>query len=250
MRSTESNPDSLQNAIHVWRVQLGEVDASDENLSPRERLRASRRRFDRDRERFVAAHSALRQILGGYVPIPPYALESAHSEHGKPSLARDTDIRFNLSHSEDFALLAVAHGTEVGVDVESASLIVDQQAVAQRSMSDGERGMLDDLPADRRQDSILATWVRKEAVAKGRGDGLGVDLTTIRTQPGQPASATRVMVETSPQDRWFVWDVPVGPSRAGAVAIRRNDVSIRILDHPGPGNGALPSSATSASLTL
>jgi 4'-phosphopantetheinyl transferase len=175
-------------------------------------------------------------------------LEIQPGEHGKPSLGH-ADIRFNLSHSEDIALLAIGRGTEVGVDVEGASLIVDPEAVARRSMSDEERRMLDEVPRDMRHDAILATWVRKEAVAKGLGDGLGVDLTTIRTRPDQPASGAPVEVGTSPRDRWFVWDVPVGPNRAGAVALQRNDVSIRTFDHPRPGSGALPSPPRSVSLT-
>jgi phosphopantetheinyl transferase len=72
--------------------------------------------------------------------------------------------------------------------------------------------------------------VRKEAVAKGRGEGLGLDLTQIQTRPGVPAEATEVKLRTKPRDRWFVWDVPVGDGGSGAVAARERSLRIELFE--------------------
>jgi 4'-phosphopantetheinyl transferase len=251
MHSTESTPDSLQDAIHVWRMRLGEVAATDEHLSPRERLRASRFRFARDRERFVAAHSALRQILGGYLSLPPYAVELRTGEHGKPALSDQAGLQFSLSHAGGAAVVAVASGIEVGVDVEAASTLVDPEAVVERAMTAGERKALGSLPPDRTRDAILATWVRKEAVAKVRGQGMQLSFDLIETSPDKPANGDQVIVRVSPADTLYIWDIPMASGLTAALAGTAGDVAIELIDFPGAGHGhsLVAAPATSTSLT-
>ena len=45
-------------------------------------------------------------------------LEFAAHGKGKPYLASAPEIRFNLSHSREMALVAVARDVEIGVDIE------------------------------------------------------------------------------------------------------------------------------------
>ena len=110
--------------VHVWRADLG-LDAAylrrlERNLSADERARASRFRFARDRDRFVGARGLLREILALYLNATPGRLSFGYSAHGKPFLAREehSTLRFNVSHSFDAILFAIAHMREVGVDVE------------------------------------------------------------------------------------------------------------------------------------
>jgi 4'-phosphopantetheinyl transferase len=88
-------------------------------LSPDEVERASRFIFERDRRRYVAARGQLRQLLGGYIGVAPEALSFAYGQYGKPRLADPSaSVEFNLAHSAALAVVAVAHGAIVGVDVE------------------------------------------------------------------------------------------------------------------------------------
>ena len=216
--------------IHVWKARLIPDAESRDLLSDDERVRADNLRSLHDRRRFVAARSTLRRVLGGYEGIPPERLRFAYGPNGKPSLP-GSSLRFNLSHTADLALLAIALGHEVGVDLEVASVLLDPESVVRRCMSRRERGRLDKVDLKSREDAILTCWVRKEAVAKGRGEGLGLDLTLIQTRPGMPAEATGVKVRANPRDRWFVWDVPVGEGGSGAVAARERGLRIRLFDY-------------------
>ncbi|MGB9449720.1 MAG: hypothetical protein WBV50_04150, partial [Candidatus Acidiferrum sp.] len=83
--------------------------------------RADQFLFATDRNHFVAAHGITRNILSGYLQTSPETLSFSVGPNGKPVLSRKTDsldLRFNLSHSHGLAMLAVALGREVGIDVE------------------------------------------------------------------------------------------------------------------------------------
>src|SRR5262249_3306574 len=99
--------------VHVWRVALDRPDSSlrrlERVLSPEERARADRFVLDRVRRRFVACRGALRMILGRYTGQAPDRLQFTYGDYGKPALALASggaDLRFNVSHSDELALVA------------------------------------------------------------------------------------------------------------------------------------------------
>ena len=100
--------------VDVWIVPL---DAEGNWLppTPAETGNAARLVSGPLRRRYLRSHAALRAILGAYTSTP---LDFAMAEHGKPYLLACPDLRFNLSHSHDMALVAVTRGIEIGVDVE------------------------------------------------------------------------------------------------------------------------------------
>ena len=79
-------------------------------MSEAEWERARRFVFRRDRNRFVAAHAALREMLSAQCGIPASLLEFDHGPFGKPALVEHAGLRFNLSHSGPLALVASASG--------------------------------------------------------------------------------------------------------------------------------------------
>jgi 4'-phosphopantetheinyl transferase len=150
-------------AIEIWHVDL---DANHPSvLSETERARALRYARAEHGHRWAAARAALRVVLGERLGVAPETVELAHSPHGKPELAGAT-LRFNLSHAGALALIALADGREVGIDVERA----DRRAAAvERSLTAGERAS---LGAGDRRVELLRVWCRKEALAKAIGGGL------------------------------------------------------------------------------
>src|SRR5262249_38435202 len=96
----------------------GFVDQLRQLLSPQERARADRFRFEKDRNAFTIARGLLRIILGSYLQTTPSAIEFTYGSRGKPSVVSARPIQFNLSHSGDLAVYAITEGYEVGADVE------------------------------------------------------------------------------------------------------------------------------------
>lgn len=87
-------------------------------LSTDEVSRANRFVFPHHRERFIIYHAALRIILSKYLKIPPQNLKFSTSSHGKPYLPDYLNLTFNMTHSENLALVAVGNTYELGIDTE------------------------------------------------------------------------------------------------------------------------------------
>ncbi|MFQ6018930.1 MAG: 4'-phosphopantetheinyl transferase family protein, partial [Kiloniellaceae bacterium] len=108
--------------VHVWRVALdvGPKHAAglEAMISADERARAARYRRAENRIRFIAGRGTLRRLLGAYLRRDPRALAFGYGAWGKPVLIEGGGLAFNLSHARDLALVAVARGCDVGVDVE------------------------------------------------------------------------------------------------------------------------------------
>jgi 4'-phosphopantetheinyl transferase len=168
-----------------------------------ERMRAARFRFRRDATRFVVARGWLRHLLGGYLDMPPGQVEIRYGSHGKPSLAgsNQTDLRFNVSHTHDTMLVAVARGREVGVDIERLDEKADV-SVAGHFFSKREVNALARLSARDRPEAFLRCWTRKEAFVKACGQGLSI-----------PLDAFDVSLEEADDDALvdIRFDVPSGP---------------------------------------
>jgi 4'-phosphopantetheinyl transferase len=213
----------------VWRVDLSparvDLGAVWTTLSADERARADRFHFDRDRQRFVAARGALRRILASYAEAPADELRFVYAPEGKPSLASPwSSLRFNLAHSEDMALIAVARGREVGVDVErvpSNGLVADVVTVV---CSDPERARLQHLRPAAQRRGFARLWTRKEALIKADGRGLGlpllhIDVSGRGSRPLMRDESTRRWL---PSPRWRLRTLHVGGSYAAAVAADGN----------------------------
>jgi 4'-phosphopantetheinyl transferase len=120
---------------------------------------------------------ALREVLARYLDEDPAAIELRRGEHGKPALADPSSpLRFNLSHSGDLALVAVAQGREVGVDIERIRPRRDLPRLTERALDPAAAAAVRGAPADERAIAFHQAWARREAIAKCLGTGLGAPL--------------------------------------------------------------------------
>jgi 4'-phosphopantetheinyl transferase len=228
LRGVESLPG--EGELHVWRVSLSgeETRPSDfeAGLSDDERGRAGRFHFRSDAARFIAAHGALRMILGAYTGVRPGELRFSRSAFGKPSLMHGEGagarLRFNMADSGDVALVAVSCGREVGVDIERMKDRPDLSGAAARCFCPAELEAYQAAPAERREEIFYTFWSRKEAYIKARGEGMSLVLREIDVSVA-PARIDR---------RWSLEDLPVDPGYRGAVVLDGNINSVRYRTLP------------------
>jgi 4'-phosphopantetheinyl transferase len=192
---------SPESTIHVWRISLtqpGHVYKSLTGLlSSAEQERAARFKFDQHHQRFVVAHAALRSILSQYLKTTPLNLQFVNGLNGKPKLAEEfarSDVRFNLSHSFDWALLAVTRGREIGIDVELVKEDYAFDDVAARFFTAQELAAFRALPVHLQRQGFFKCWTSKEAFLKAKGTGLSgkLDEVEITLSSGQ-----RVLINAS-----------------------------------------------------
>src|SRR5205085_7739202 len=130
-------------------------------LTAEERARAGRYVDPGHARRFSAAHAWLRRVLGAVLGVAPQDVRLAGGA-GKPRLAEGGAPSFNLSRSNDLALIAVADHP-VGVDVEHISGGRAGLDAVDVACSPREAAALGRLPRSARADAFLCWWTAKEA---------------------------------------------------------------------------------------
>jgi 4'-phosphopantetheinyl transferase len=208
--------------LHVICFRLDQpVNGALSLLDENERTRAARFVFERDRSRFVAAHAWVRITLAGYLDVDPASLRFATGPHGKPFLVgAPIDLRHNLSHAGDRALLAVALGHDVGVDIECERAI-DVPALSQRFFAPSESEAIRALPEAEQLQGFLRCWTRKEAFIKARGDGLAFPLSGFEVSLADavsPQTLTACAADPGALLRWRVAGLPAESGYTAAVA--------------------------------
>ncbi|MGH9720228.1 MAG: 4'-phosphopantetheinyl transferase family protein [Bryobacteraceae bacterium] len=212
--------------VHVWRIDISASNAVAERLLPLlardERDRAAGFRFDGHRNSFIAAHGALRILLGRYLNDDASNIQLTYGSKGKPSLAGPSRIRFNASHSGRLALVALTLDCDIGVDVEQIRPFPNVHEVINRFFSAEEAAELSSLPADEHASAFFRCWTRKEAYIKAIGDGLSAPLNDFRVtmQPGEPARLIHVAHDPAAASAWNLHDLQVASSYAAALAYR------------------------------
>lgn len=230
--------------VDVWRS-ASELDAPTlasyrAVLDEDERARAARFRFDARRNEFIVARGLLRCVLGAAMGIEPAAVRFDYSAKGKPRLSapgekraeqreRETDLRFNVSHSHGQVLVAVTVGREVGVDIEKMRVKTDCEKLAARFFSPGEVEALRRVPAEDRRAAFFTCWTRKEAFLKATGKGItfGLDQFDVAFWPATRAALLSTRFDLAEAARWSMFNLGAPEGFAGSVAVEGRDVTLR-----------------------
>lgn len=215
--------------VHLWAWPLQTVgedlSAYTDTLDSAELQRMHRFHFAPDRERYAVAHTNLRRILSGYLHQPAERISFRANRFGKPELTDHvSSIHFSLSHSPNIAVLAVACGLPVGVDVEEVRPI--EPEVAATHFSASELSDLSELTGDAWLNAFYRCWTSKEAILKAEGVGLhrALDSFDVSLLPGAPAEllGTRVRFLYP----WKLYDLSPASGSVGALAAALGEARI------------------------
>ena len=218
--------------VHVWRTRLEQPAELQESylrtLAEDERVRASRFHFDRHRRHFVVARGFLRELLARYLGTTPEAVQFAYGQYGKPMLEgahRDNALRFNASHSGEWAVYAFVQDHEIGVDVEHIKPAFETEGIAERFFSAREVQTLNALAEEEKPAAFFRCWTRKEAYIKAIGSGLShpLDSFDVTLAPGEPAALSRA-------EGWSLFDLDVAPEYAAALAVEGSGHNLQCFD--------------------
>ena len=239
------SPSLEAGTVHVWRISLDQQDETLERfrrtLEPEELDRAGRFHFEKHRRHFVVARGFLRSVVARYLETQPESLRFAYGEYGKPALASEHVLRFNLSHSHEVALLAVALDAELGVDVEHIRADFASEDIARRFFSRTEVQIFNALPAEQRVAAFFRCWTRKEAYIKAIGKGLSqaLDEFDVTLAPDIPAALLRA--QDDDPSRWLLSDIDAGAGYAAALAIEAPIIEVRLFTEGTATEGRLDS---------
>ena len=223
---TGPEPDRLlPGEVQLWRAALTSPPAEFADLtacvSAAERERAGHFYAATDRDRYLTGRARLRHLLARYLRADPAELPVALGPHGKPYLADPAAdwLAFNVAHSRDLIVYAVARGHDIGVDVEWVRPDLDVEGLARHFFTAAERRWLERVPTDRRLSACVALWTRKEAVLKGLGLGLTLPPQQVEALPGRSARMVAGAEATVAPPRWSVAAFAAGTGYRAAVAV-------------------------------
>ena len=231
--------------MHVWRIDLDVppplVARLHRLLSSEEKERAARMHAPGADRRFVVSHGATRAILARYLTRPPEEIVFLTGAGGKPYLALPpgpSALCFNLSHSADLALCAVALGRDLGVDVERIRPVADWPQIAARYFSPNENEALLALSDEAALTAFFQGWTGKEAYTKALGRGISRQWSqfTVPLAPDTPTERPPASVSAGGKDVFTLWSLAPAAGYVAAVAARGTGWRLGCWHWPGPGS--------------
>ena len=175
----------LDNEVHLWLINLNissqEIARLTNTLSTDEIVRADRFKFENHRDRFIAARGFLRQILSNYLQKNSEKITFEYSGRGKPKLL-NTNLQFNVSHSQNIALYSFTKNNLIGIDIEYLRSNVECNKIAERFFNEIEYRIINNLSQDKQARTFFQFWTMKEAYLKATGEGLGGGLETVKIE--------------------------------------------------------------------
>jgi 4'-phosphopantetheinyl transferase len=211
--------------VHVWQADLDRptsaIEALAQLLAADEQQRAARFRFEPDRRKFIVARGLLRSILARYLDIPPDQIQFSYGERGKPELVNayaKGQLRFNVSHSQEQALYAIALDRPVGIDLEYMRPI-DAAALSQRFFSPTEAAIIAPLSGAEQHRCFFKGWTQKEAYLKATGDGLG-GLESLEVSLQALMGLVKINGDAERAAEWTAQEITVNADYIAALVVR------------------------------
>lgn len=169
----------------------------------------------------------LLELLAAYLHKSASSVVLDQDVRGKPRLADTAStsgvggrLEFNWSHSGDFALVALARGCALGVDIERLGKARRPVDIARRFFDRDEASALEPLDPAARDAAFIRLWCAKEAVLKAVGEGLSFGLARLAFARHTDAEwrLTRIDPALGRVDEWQLAPFQPAPGYRGALA--------------------------------
>lgn len=165
-----------------------------------------------DKNRFIISRAILKIILANYTKLDPKKITFEYRANKKPYLASDTGLFFNVSHSEDYVLIAVSHN-EIGIDIEYSAKDFDFESILFDVFSNDEILAIQNTMD--KKEAFYTSWTRKEALAKALGKGIDDDFKFIPCSSGHHTLDSGLLKTTK---NWQVHNFDIAHHYLAAVA--------------------------------
>ncbi len=147
-----------------------------EILTPQELAYSERLGNKHQKRTWLSCRATLRLILGTYLNKKPFDIELRKGRFGKLYLS-ESNLFFNVSHSNDAFLLGFCFGGRIGIDIEILNGSEDLPSMVKYAFSEIEAQYCRN---GENQERFVEIWTSKEALLKASGVGM-VDCLSLIT---------------------------------------------------------------------
>ncbi len=225
-----------EKTIHIWHCNFDynrdKITKYSALLSKDEQQKASRFKFKKDEDCYIITRGILRLLLASYLKVEVKEIAFKYTSFGKPLLAMESQLKFNVSHSGDLAAFAFCHETEVGIDIEKIKTNFDVLELAQNFFSKNEIIALEKQPKEEQVKAFYRCWTRKESFIKAEGSGLSFPLNkfTVSLNTDYEASLLETHWDSAEKENWRLFSFLPGDSYIGALAVRNKFATINYFN--------------------
>nr|WP_294781818.1 4'-phosphopantetheinyl transferase superfamily protein [uncultured Flavobacterium sp.] len=181
-------------------------------LSDKEIKKSQRYYKESDTNRFIIYRSILKIILAAHTNLRLKDVYFDYNFNKKPYLISHPWLHFNVSHSEDFAAIAVSR-KKVGLDIEYMSNDFKFTTLLPDVFEDNE--VLQIQNSENIKHAFYTSWTRKEAFVKALGKGIDEDFKNLPSLDGQYHIDSTLLRNTQ---NWQVYSFDFTENYLGAVA--------------------------------
>lgn len=180
-----SQKEKSDSEINLYKIDLLKLQESIPDLtrvlSASEFQRANRYHFIKDKNRFIICRALLKILLSEYIGLDISQIIIAVNANKKPYLPTHPHTYFNISHSVDYALIAIAK-YPVGIDIEYINKEFNYKDILPTVFQQQE---IDDIERSSNVfNNFYKLWTRKEAILKAIGKGINDDISKIPVTDG------------------------------------------------------------------
>jgi 4'-phosphopantetheinyl transferase len=199
----KTTTDFSKENIHVYCLAIDEhlqhLERYQAHLNKAEQKNASRYHFEKDQQRSTISRGSLREILSAYLQQASKEIQFQLTEYDKPLLINNHPLQFNVTHSGNLVLIAVALDLLVGIDVEDTSREIEYQELAQRFFATNEAAAVAKLTGESLKQAFFNVWTRKEAFVKAIGEGLSYPLADFEVSTLPEERSTLLALKRQPE---------------------------------------------------
>ena len=150
-------------------------------LSDSEQSRAHRYHFINDKNRFIICRALLKFLLAEHLGLGIGQIILEVDANKKPYLPTHSSVYFNVSHSVDYAIIAIANHP-VGIDIEYINKEFDYKEILPTVFHHNEIAEIKNSRC--KTFTFYKFWSRKEALLKAVGKGIDDDISKIPVTDG------------------------------------------------------------------
>ncbi|MGB5418188.1 4'-phosphopantetheinyl transferase family protein [Algibacter sp.] len=221
------------NQTQIWFINFDiseqEIASLNNFLSEDEILKASKFRFQKDKKSSIITRGVLRLLSSKYLNTKPGEIKFKYGEFGKPEFDLDTEIKFNVSHSGNMAVIGFVLNDDIGIDIEEIKSNFDVSEIAKSHFSSLEIKALNNLPKAEQVKGFYRCWTRKESFIKAKAKGLSfpLDSFSVSINSDKNAKLLETNWDKNEKDLWKLYSFTPQENYLGAVSVKGNIESIK-----------------------
>lgn len=233
----QPTPDSLKIShenIDIWLCELkklsNNIDEFYSVLSEDEQEHTEKLKIEDKRQQYIITRGSLRKYLGLLTETDPAVFKFKYLKHGKPVLEESSqyaDISFNVSHSNDIALIAISRKRNIGIDVEIINHETDHQALVTRFFSKAEQSEFNNCSASTKAKAFCACWTRKEAFIKAIGDGVAYGLDTFDIEVDPELQQPEINLHKASTETWSALNLAINDDYMACLVSNTDTINVR-----------------------